>query len=114
MHKDQPQPQTEDLNITQINTHQTTEKAVNDIQGTEENNGHHRPQPAEMISENIQEQTGQASHNHTDRSARDTIESNAGNTANINLNNNRHNTASNNTNVLQIPQCRSRNLKNYF
>ena len=65
----QPQPQTEDLNITQINIHQTTEIAVNDVQGTEENNEHHRPQPAEMISENIQEQTGQASHNHTDLEA---------------------------------------------
>ena len=114
LHEHQPQPQSEDLNITQINVHQTTETAVNDVQGTEENNEHHRPQPAETIGENIQEQTGQVSHNHTDRSARDTIKSNAGTTANINLNNNQHNTASNNTNLLQVPEYRSGNLQNYF
>ena len=76
LHEHQPQPQSEDLNITQINVHQTTETAFNDVQGTEENNEPHRPQQAEMISKNIQEQTGQVSHNHTDGSARDTIESN--------------------------------------
>ena len=111
LHEHQPQPQTEDLNIMQINVHQTTEVAVNDVQGTEENNEHHRPQPTEMISENTQEQAGQASQNHTEGSTRDTIKSNAGN---INVNNNQHNTASNNTNVLQIPEDRSRNLQNYF
>ena len=114
LHEHQPQPQTEDLNITQINIHQTTEIAINDIQGTEENNEHHRTQPAETISENIQEQTGQASHNHTDGNARDTIESNAGNTVNINLNNNRYNTESNSTNILPIPEYRSGNSQNYF
>ena len=114
LHDHHPQPQTEDLNITQINVYQTTEIAVNDVQGTEKNNKHHRPQPAETISENIQEQTGQVSHNYTDRSTRDTTESSAGNTANINLNNNQHNTASNNTNILQVPEYRSRNSQNYF
>ena len=114
LHKHQPQPQTDNLNITQIIVHQTTEVAVNDVQGTEVHNEHHRPQPAETISENTQEQTGQASQNHTEGSTRDTIESNTGNTANINVNNNQHNTASNNTNVLQIPEDRSRNSQNFF
>ena len=113
LHKHQPQPQTDDLNITQINVHQTTEVAANDVQRTEENNEHHRPKPAET-SENTQEQTGQASQNHTEGSTRDTIKSNAGNTTNINLNNNRHNSASNSTNILQIPEERSGNSQNYF
>ena len=113
MQEHQPQSQTEDLNITQINVHQKTEVDVNDVQGTEENTEHHRLQPAEMISENTQEQTGQVSHNHTDGSARDTIESNTGNTANINLNNNQHNTASDN-NVPQVAEDRSGNSQNYF
>ena len=113
MHKHQPQPQLEGLNITQINIHQTTETAVNDVPTTEENSEHHRPQKTETISENIQEMTGQVSHNHTDEITRETIESNAGNTVNINLNNNQHNTVSNNTNVLQVPEYRSRNSQNY-
>ena len=110
----QPQPQSEDLNITQINVHQTIETAVNNVWGTEENGEHHRPQQAEMISENIQEQTGQVSHNHTDGSTRDTIKSNTENTTNINLNNNQHNTASNNTNIPQVPEYRSGNSQNYL
>ena len=114
LNKHQLQPQTEDLNITQINIHQTTEEAVNDVKRTEENNEHHRPQPTEMISENTQEQTEQVSHDHTDGSARDTIENNTGNTASTNLNNNKHNTASNNTNIPQVPEDRSENLQNYF
>ena len=114
MHECQPQPQSEDLNITQINVHQTTGTAVNDIQGTEENNEPHRSQQAETINENIQEQTGQVSHNQTDGSARDIIQNNTGNTVNINLNNNQHNTASNNTNVPQVPEYRSRKRQNYF
>ena len=78
LHEHQFQPQTEDLNIIQINVHQTKEVVVNDIQRTEENKEHHRPQPTETINENIQEQTGQVSHNHTDGSARDTIKNSTG------------------------------------
>ena len=66
------------------------------------------------MGENIQEQIGQFSHNHTDGSAGDTIESNTGNTVNINLNNNQHNTASNNNNIPQVPEYRSGNSQNYF
>ena len=66
-----------------------------------------------MIGENIQAQTGQVSHNHTDESTRDIIKSNTENTANINMNNNHHNTAGNNTNVPQAPQYRSQNSQNY-
>ena len=43
LHEHQSQPLTEDLNITQINIHQTTETATNDVQRTEENIEHHRP-----------------------------------------------------------------------
>ena len=113
MHEHQSQLQLEDLSITQINVHQTTETAVNDVLRTEENSEHHRPQQTEMIDENIHEQTGQVSHNHTDESTGGTIENNAGNTANINLNNNQHSTAGNNTNVPQVPEYRSENSQNY-
>ena len=44
LHEHQTQPQSEDLNITQINVHQTTETAVIDVSRTEENSEHHRPQ----------------------------------------------------------------------
>ena len=113
LHKHQAHLQLEDLNITQINVHQTTETAVYDVPRTEENNEHHRPQQTETIGENIQEQTGQVSYNHTDKCTRGTIENNAGNTANINLNNNQHNTAGNNTNIPQVPEYRSKNSQNY-
>ena len=113
LHKHQTQPQSEDLNITQINIHQTTEIAVNDVLRTEEGSEHHRPQQTEMIGENIQEQIGQVSQNHTDESTRGTIENNAGNTANINLNNDQHNIAGNNTNVPQVPEYESENSQNH-
>ena len=113
LHEHQTQPQLEDLNITQINVHQTKETAVNDVQRTEESSEHHRPQQTEMIGENIQEQTGQVSQNHTDESTGGTIENNAGNTANTNLNKNQHNTAGNNTNIPQVPEYGSENLQNY-
>ena len=66
-----------------------------------------------MIGENIQEQTGQASQNHTDKSTRGTIENNTGNTGNINLNNDQHNTAGKITNIPQVPEYGSENLQNY-
>ena len=104
----------EDLNITWINVHQTTETAVNDVPRTEENSEQHRPQQTEMIGENIQERNGQVSQNHTDKNTRGTIENNVGDTANTNLNNNQHNTVSNNTNVPQVLEDRSKNLQNFF
>ena len=113
LHEHQTQPQSEDLNITQINVHQTTETAVKNVMRTEESSEYHRPQQTEMIGQNIQEQTGQVSQNHTDESTEGTIENNAGNTVNIDLNNNQHNTAVNNTNVPQVPEYRSENLQNY-
>ena len=67
-----------------------------------------------MIGENIQEQTRQVSQNHTDKNTRGAIENNVGNMTNINFNNNQHNTVSNNTNVLQVQEDRSKNSKNYF
>ena len=113
LHEHETQPQSEDLNITQINVHQTTETAVNDVPRTEESSEHHRPQQTEMIGENIQEQTGQVLHNHKDESTGGTNESNAGNTVNINLNNNQHNTAGSNTNIPQVPEYGSENSQNY-
>ena len=100
LHKPQTQSQLEDSNITQINVHQTTGTAVNNVLRAEESSEHHRPQQTEMTGENIQEQTGQLSQNHTDESTDGTIEHNAGNTANISLNNGQHSTAGNNTNIL--------------
>ena len=113
LRKHETQPQSEDLNITQINVHQTTETAVNDVLRTEESREHHRPERTEMIGENIQEQTGQVSHNHTDKSTGGTNESNTGNTADIYLNNNLHNTAGSNTNIPQVREYGSENSQNY-
>ena len=109
----QTQPQLEDSNITQINVHQTTRTAVNNVPRAEESNEHHRPQQTETMGENIQEQTGQVPQNHTDESTGCTFENNAGNTANINLNDDQHNTAGNNTNIPQVPEYGSKNLQNY-
>ena len=114
LHKHQNEPQLEDLNITQINVHQTTETAANDVLRTEESGEHHRPQRTEMIGENTQQQNGQVSQNRTDENTRSAIENNVRNTANTNLNNNQHNTVSNNTNVPQVPEDRSKNSQNYF
>ena len=47
LHEHQTQPQSEDLNITQINVHQTTEPALSDVPRTEESSKHHRPQQTE-------------------------------------------------------------------
>ena len=58
-----------------------------------------------MIGEHIQEQTGQVSQIHRDENTRGAIESNTGN---------QHNTASNNTNIPQVPEERSENSQNYF
>ena len=79
LHKEQPQSQTEDLNITQINVHQATGQTVNDEQRTEIKNDHHRSQPTETASEGTQGQNGQVSHNPTGGSTRDIAESNVGN-----------------------------------
>ena len=68
LHKPQTQSQSEDSNITQINVHQTTGTAVNDLQRAEESNECHRSQRTQMIGENIKEQTGQISQNNTDES----------------------------------------------
>ena len=114
LHQHQTEPQSEDLNITQINFHQTTETAFNDVPRIVESSKHHRPLQTEMIGENIQEQTGQVLQNHRDEYTRGAIESNTGNTANTNLNSNQHNTASNNTNILQVPEDRSEISQNYF
>ena len=109
LHEHQNEPMSEDLNITQINFHQTTETAVNDVLIIEESSEHHRLQRTEMIGENTQEQNGQVSQNHTDENTRSVMENNVRNTANSNLNNNQHNTVSNNTNVPQVPEDRSEN-----
>ena len=113
LHKHQTQLQSENLNITQINIHQTTETAVNDVTRTEESSEHHRTQRTETIGENIQEQIGQVPQNHTDESTRGTIKNNAENTTNIDLNNDQHNMAGNNTNILQVPEYGSKNSQNY-
>ena len=42
LHKHQAHPQSEHLNITEINVHQTTETAVYDVPRTEENSEHHK------------------------------------------------------------------------
>ena len=86
---------------------------VNDEQRTEVRNEHPWSQPTGTTSKDTQGQNGQASHNHTDGSTRDTIESNVGNVANINLDKNRHNTANNNINVQQTSEYRSKNLQNH-
>ena len=113
LHKPQTQSQSEDSNITQINVHQTTGTAVNDVPRAEESNEHHRPQWTETMGANIQEQTRQVSQNHTDESTGGTFENNTGNTANINLNDDQHNTAGNNTNIPQVPEYGSENSQNY-
>ena len=51
LHKYQNEPQLEGLNTTQINIHQTTETAANNVSRTEDS-GEHRPQQTEMIGEN--------------------------------------------------------------
>ena len=66
-----------------------------------------------MMGENIQEQTGQVSQNHTDKSTGGTYENNTGNTVNINLKDDQHNTAGNNTNIPQVPEYGSENSQNY-
>ena len=98
-HKEQPQSQTEDLNITQINIHQATGVTVNDEQRLEVRNEHPRSHPTETTSEDIQGQNGQASSIHTGRSSRDIAKNNVGKIANINSNNNQHNAVHNNTSV---------------
>ena len=98
LYKPQTQSQSEDSNITQINVHQTTGTAVNGVPRAEESNEHHRPQRTETMGANIQEQSGLVSQNHRDKSTGGTFENNAGNTANINLNDDKYNTAGNNTN----------------
>ena len=112
-HKDQPQSQTEDFNITQMSVCQMTEIAVNDEQGTENRNEHPRFQPTEMITEDTQGQNGQPPHNHTDENTGNTIQSNVGNIVTIHLNNNRHDTVNNNTNIPQTSDYRSENSQNY-
>ena len=67
-----------------------------------------------MVSENIQQQNGQVSQNHTDENTRSAMKNNAENMTNTNLNNNHHNTVSNNMSILQVPEERSENSQNYF
>ena len=104
----------EDLNITQINVHQTTGTGVNKVLRTEESTQPQRPQQVERTGEIIQEQNGPIPQNHTDQSTRDSTEDNIGNPSNTNSNNNQHNTVNNNVNVSQVPEDRSQNLQNYF
>ena len=113
LHEHQNELQSEDLNITQINVHQTTETAANNVLRTEESSEHHRPQQTEMIGENTQEQNEQVSQNHTDENTRSAIENNVRNMVNTNLNNNQHTTVSNNTNIPQVTEDRSKNSQNY-
>ena len=83
-HKEQLQSQTEDLNVTQINIHQVTGVTINDEQRTEVKNEHPRSQPIQDVSENTHGQCAQVSHNLTDGSTRDTVESNVESTVNNN------------------------------
>ena len=114
LYKQQNEPQSENSNTTQINAQQTTETTANNTQRIEESSEDHRPQRNEVVSENTQQQNGQVSQNHTDENTRSTIENDAENTMNTNLNNNHHNTASNNMSVPQVPEKRSENSQNYF
>ena len=109
----QTQPQLEVSNTTQINVHQTTETGDNDAPRSEESNEHVRPQETKTLRENIQEQTGQVPQNQTEENSRGTLENNIGNTANINLNGDQHNTTSNNPNLPQVPEYGSKNSQNY-
>ena len=114
LHEHRNEPQLEGLDTTQINVHQTTETAANNVPRTEDNGEHHRPQQTEIIGENTQEQNGQVSQNHIDENIGSAIENNVSNTTNTSLNNNQHNRVGNNTNILQVPEDRRENSQNYF
>ena len=97
--QEQPQSQTEDLNVTQINIHQATGVTISDEQRAEITNKHPRSQPIQNTSEDTQGQSGQVLHNHTDENTRDIVESNVESAANSHSESNLHNTVNNNPSI---------------
>ena len=102
LRKEQPQSQTEDLNVTQINIHQVTGVTVSNEQRKEVKNKHPRSQPMQDASEDTHGQGTQISQNHADGSTKNTVKSNVENTANNNPASNVHNTVNNHPSIHQI------------